>query len=393
MQQEIRAKISKTLKKRWAEDAEYRESRKNTTISEDARKRMAETLRRKWAEDTEFRRKMMDSFSRRNVTVSDKISEAIRAKWTDPEYREKTLSAMDRYYSSGDRNLLRSTSRQQTRRRTRKEREDEDFVEVPDVSEIFASLSPAERVKMMTSASRSGEVSLDVLGSSNAADDSRSNMPLKTPAQIQAEIEEKEKKRKDRLRKQRLRREETKRKKEAGEGKQATKQVPTASAAPVDKATKPSGKTSGRESAAPAALAKGVDVAQPSEAPGAGDMDDSDDFVDDLEEEDAEKTAEEERRERIRWVCPFRDLPSSGSISQPSFRLAGYATLIFGQHSTQTMRTSPLLKMLPTRCCPRTTPLASCLHQKGAADDLRTLPKCLGTPALDQAKNPADSAS
>ena len=225
LQVEIRAKISATLKKRWAEDPEYRQQRSNNTISDEARAKMAETLRRKWKEDDAFREKMLDSFRKRSVTYTDKISETMRQKWQDPEYREKTLRAMDAYYSGDGTNEKRRSSRQKSSRAANTRRtgsrrrsagsqgagdEGAELEEAPDFGAIFSSLSPAERVKVMQSAARDGSLALpERKDDGNAIDD----ISFKTPAQLAAEKEELARQRENRLEAQRLRRLKMKEKK------------------------------------------------------------------------------------------------------------------------------------------------------------------------------------
>lgn len=72
------------------------------TNREDVRKKISESLKKKW-QDPEFRSGMMDKMSKRksgkDTTSYDKdhrkkISEAMKRKWQDSSYREKTLTSI-----------------------------------------------------------------------------------------------------------------------------------------------------------------------------------------------------------------------------------------------------------------------------------------------------------
>jgi len=100
-----RKKISETLKKRWAEDSEFRTTMvsksANATNTDSIRKRISETLKAKW-QNPEFRAEMMNKMSQRKTPQRSmehrrKISEAIKKKWAeDDQYREKALGGMRR---------------------------------------------------------------------------------------------------------------------------------------------------------------------------------------------------------------------------------------------------------------------------------------------------------
>ena len=101
---ETRAKISETLRQRWASDDVYRESMMNKTAVVnsriDAREKISATLKAKW-EDPEFRERMMEKIRSRRASPKDrdpeyrrKISEAMIAKWKDDEYRNKTTASI-----------------------------------------------------------------------------------------------------------------------------------------------------------------------------------------------------------------------------------------------------------------------------------------------------------
>jgi NUMOD3 motif len=111
---ETRQKISESLRKRWASDPEYRakmidvSTRVNT--KQEIRQKISESLRNKWQCDDTFRNEMMDKIASRKRRVENadgtyeichhdenhraKISAAMKAKWQDMEYREKTLQSL-----------------------------------------------------------------------------------------------------------------------------------------------------------------------------------------------------------------------------------------------------------------------------------------------------------
>ncbi|KAI2494029.1 Intron-encoded nuclease repeat 2 [Fragilaria crotonensis] len=101
---ETRAKISASLRKKWDSDAAYRESMMNkTTVINargDMRQKISETLKAKWLEP-DFREKMMEKIRNRRAASNNrdddyrrKISEAMKAKWQDDDYRNKTTSSI-----------------------------------------------------------------------------------------------------------------------------------------------------------------------------------------------------------------------------------------------------------------------------------------------------------
>jgi len=102
---ETRAKISASLRKRWANDEEYRANMTNKTMAVNSRpeirQKISETLRRKW-EDPDFRANMTAKMATRNKRSSgnhdlshrEKISQAMKAKWQDEAYRKRATEAM-----------------------------------------------------------------------------------------------------------------------------------------------------------------------------------------------------------------------------------------------------------------------------------------------------------
>jgi hypothetical protein len=106
--EETKAKIAETLRRKWAEDEEYRNFMTQRTIvngdvrnSSSVRERIAETLRKRW-EDPEFREGMMEKFKNRTKGQSskkakehrEKISLAMKQKWMDEEYRKRATKGM-----------------------------------------------------------------------------------------------------------------------------------------------------------------------------------------------------------------------------------------------------------------------------------------------------------
>ena len=102
---ETRAKISESLRKRWANDPNYRAHQlskaKTGNTNKDVRRRISESLRKKW-QDPEFRAEMVAKIANRKSTTGvrrdlehrQKISEAMKLKWQDESYRTKTLASI-----------------------------------------------------------------------------------------------------------------------------------------------------------------------------------------------------------------------------------------------------------------------------------------------------------
>lgn len=102
--EETKQKIRESLRRKWAEDTEYRDLMTNKTIASGVgssiRKRISETLKRRW-EDPEFRAKMMSKFANRksgsgarDESHRQKISAAMKRKWLDEEYRQRATEGM-----------------------------------------------------------------------------------------------------------------------------------------------------------------------------------------------------------------------------------------------------------------------------------------------------------
>jgi len=108
--EETKEKIRISLKKKWAEDPEYQAKMKKTgqkTNTLSARQKISQTLKQKW-QDPEFRLKMINSMKGRKTSSSvesnraqrEKISAAMKKKWQDRNYRQKAIMGMERYRDS-----------------------------------------------------------------------------------------------------------------------------------------------------------------------------------------------------------------------------------------------------------------------------------------------------
>ena len=94
---QARRRISESLRARW-KDPEYRASRKKITITEETRAKLSAKMELKWAEgDYRKRNTVNGSHSEERKA---KIAAAVRAKWKDPEYRNRTLSGIRKAHSS-----------------------------------------------------------------------------------------------------------------------------------------------------------------------------------------------------------------------------------------------------------------------------------------------------
>lgn len=108
--EETKLKISEAIKLKW-QDEEYR-NLERPSPSPEQRAKASATLKAKW-EDEEFRKKML---SRQNTVRSDEwkamVSEKIKKKWLDPEYRNAVENSLRDYYR---RNPQAKSSRQRHR--------------------------------------------------------------------------------------------------------------------------------------------------------------------------------------------------------------------------------------------------------------------------------------
>lgn len=102
--EETKKKISASLKARWNEDPDYKTNMKNklgdSNKKETVRERISNTLKEKW-KDPEFRAYMMEKIANRRAAPSTrgddyrrKISESMKRKWEDPNYRAKAVKGM-----------------------------------------------------------------------------------------------------------------------------------------------------------------------------------------------------------------------------------------------------------------------------------------------------------
>lgn len=90
--EETRAKISATMKQIWQDERYSR----NRTITPDTRKKISDKLKEMYA-DPEYRSKLSTT-RRRDPEHNRKIAEAIRRKWAEnDEYKNKTLSGIQEY--------------------------------------------------------------------------------------------------------------------------------------------------------------------------------------------------------------------------------------------------------------------------------------------------------
>ena len=89
----MREKISAGLRKRW-QDPAYRASR-NYTTSDATRRKLSEAMKLKWQDGT-FRQRNMVNGSH-TAERRAKISESVKRKWAlDADYRNRTVAAIRR---------------------------------------------------------------------------------------------------------------------------------------------------------------------------------------------------------------------------------------------------------------------------------------------------------
>jgi len=110
--EETKQKIAEALRMRWSSDPEYRErmttNMKEAYSKDEIRLKVSETLKKKW-ENPEFRQEMLEKMQKRRKSspiASDeyrqKISNSMKKKWQDPEYRAKTIDSMFKSNAGGD---------------------------------------------------------------------------------------------------------------------------------------------------------------------------------------------------------------------------------------------------------------------------------------------------
>lgn len=90
---ESRAKISESLRKRW-QDPEYRARRANLTVRPETRLKLSTAMKAKWL-DGQYRSRVTVNGSH-SAERRAKIAASIRAKWEDPEYRKKATQGIRR---------------------------------------------------------------------------------------------------------------------------------------------------------------------------------------------------------------------------------------------------------------------------------------------------------
>lgn len=99
---ETRAIISEKIKAKWTEE-EYRTTAKKRGQSEEVRAKISATLKARW-QDPEFRNKMKNASNfERTPEWKAQISEKIKAKWNDPDYRKNVVSSIRSSYNSSTR--------------------------------------------------------------------------------------------------------------------------------------------------------------------------------------------------------------------------------------------------------------------------------------------------
>ena len=96
---ESRAKISESLRKRW-QDPEYRAKRTtNITRSEKTRAQISRTMKLKWQNET-YRERMVAKNGTHTAERRAKIAAAIKKKWQDPEYRMRATLGIRRAHEN-----------------------------------------------------------------------------------------------------------------------------------------------------------------------------------------------------------------------------------------------------------------------------------------------------
>ena len=95
---ESRARISESLRRRW-QDPEYRARRANATVGPETRARLSAAMKAKWADGT-YRRRVTVNGSHSEERRA-KIAASIRAKWTDPDYRQRATAGIRQAHASG----------------------------------------------------------------------------------------------------------------------------------------------------------------------------------------------------------------------------------------------------------------------------------------------------
>jgi hypothetical protein len=108
---ETRAKISASMKKVWEEDRLPR----NRTVGEETRKKISAKLKQVYA-DPVYRSRLSGT-RRRNPEHNLKIAEAIRKKWAEEGYKQKTLQGIQDYQAQYQESLLETPEKAPGKRR------------------------------------------------------------------------------------------------------------------------------------------------------------------------------------------------------------------------------------------------------------------------------------
>jgi hypothetical protein len=164
--EETRLKISESLRKRWANDPNYRssmvEKSVNANTKDDVRKRISDTLREKW-KDPEYRSNMLAKMATRKARSRShddshraKISQAIKAKWQDEEYRQKALDSIRLRKVSTD--SISRPPKSQTKRSSRRSTTHKDNTDNNSTvdSGVVLRLEPKRPVAMKTEKKHDG---------------------------------------------------------------------------------------------------------------------------------------------------------------------------------------------------------------------------------------------
>ena len=89
------------MKKRWQNPeyrASYSQARKgNSNHSADTKKRISDAIKAKW-QDNEYRSRLVGT--ERSPEVRAKISESLKQRWEDPEFREKMMNSAGMFIMS-----------------------------------------------------------------------------------------------------------------------------------------------------------------------------------------------------------------------------------------------------------------------------------------------------
>ena len=154
---ETRAKIAASMRARWANDNDYRNSMLEKTgganSNPSVRQKISETLRKKW-QDPDFRETMMAKIARRkagsgashNQAHRSKISAAVKAKWQDAEYRRKTLEAISNRRTVAQRKISPSPQQRNPQPPVKRATKNDDTT-IPDAPRVVQPRSVAPKTR------------------------------------------------------------------------------------------------------------------------------------------------------------------------------------------------------------------------------------------------------